>query len=641
MRRFGWAAGLAFVVLGAQAAPADEAFLAAREAFRTGNAAKLDAYARRLQGHVLEPYVAYWQLRMRLAEAAPERVRAFLAAHADSAVSEQLRAEWLKHLGKTGQWELFREELALLERPDLEITCYALQVQLAAGHGEALRDARALWFIGRELPESCAPLVRALTERGAIGVEEVWMRVRSLLEAGNVSAALRTAAHLPEGQRPDAKALAAAYSNPAGYLRGNALDLGRRGGREAVLFAVQRLARLSPEQAAEQWVRLEPRFTEEERRYAWGMIAYLGAMRHSPQALEWYARAGDLSDLQLAWKARAALRAGDWREVLAAIEAMTEREKQDPAWRYWKARALKALGRPKEAAVLLRALAPEFHFYGQLALEELGGAVDVPAAGFVPGEEDVRAMRERPGLRRALELYRLGLRVEGSREWAWAIRGFEDRELLAAAELARRFGLYDRAIGTAERTVEVHDFGLRYLAPYREVLKPHLSRLELDEAWVYGLIRQESRFVADARSRAGASGLMQLMPATARWVAKKIGLRNWRWSQVTDVDVNVALGTYYLRHVLDKLDGHAVLASAAYNAGPGRARAWRPAQALEGAVYAETIPLNETRDYVKKVLANATYYAHLFAGRLQPLRERLGVIGPRDPAHESPLEDTP
>jgi soluble lytic murein transglycosylase len=180
---------------------------------------------------------------------------------------------------------------------------------------------------------------------------------------------------------------------------------------------------------------------------------------------------------------------------------------------------------------------------------------------------------------------------------------------------------------------------LRYLAPYRDLLKTHTSQLALDEAWVYGLIRQESRFIPDARSVAGASGLMQLMPDTARWVAKRIGLKNWRWSQVTDVGANIGLGTYYLRHVLDALDGQQVLALAAYNAGPSRARAWRPEAAMEGAVFAETIPFTETRLYVKNVMANATYYAHSFSQQVQSLKQRLGVVGPRQGDKGAPVAD--
>jgi soluble lytic murein transglycosylase len=635
-------AWLLVAALSVQAAPLDDEFLAAREAFRTGNAARLDAQAQRLKGHLLEPYIAYWQMSMRLERASPEEIHAFLDAHRDSPLSDRLRLDWLKSLGRREQWDVFSAEWPLLIAQDIEVTCYSLQSRLRHEPDRALPEARPLWFVARDLPDSCSPLFSALISAGMLSSDDLWMRIRLSLERGQVGVARRVAEWLPKGQAPDASLLASIASNPAGFLeRRQPPALKTRAARESVIFAVHRLARTSPQQAAGHWTRIENRFSEDERAYVWGMIGYLGAIRHEREALDWYTRAGDLSDFQLAWKVRAALRAGDWKEVLGAIEAMTENESSEPAWRYWKARSLKELGRPDEAGALLRPLASEFHFYGQLALEDLGGQITAPAAGYKPAADELRTMSQLIGVRRALELYRLNLRVEANREWHWAIRGFDDKQLLAAAEVARRYEMYDRAIYTADRTVELHDFTLRYLAPYREVLKTHTARLELDEAWVYGLIRQESRFIAGARSRAGASGLMQLMPGTAKWVAGKLGLKNWRWAHVTDVDTNVNLGTYYLKHVLDTLDGHPVLASAAYNAGPGRARAWRPDAAMEGAIYAETIPFNETRNYVKRVMANTSYYAHNFQQHAASLRQRMGIISPRFLDGEVSLGDTP
>ena len=640
--KYFWCLLLLAINAAAPAAALDDEFLAAHEAYRTGNFARLEKHAARLKGHLLEPYAAYWQLAMRLEQAPAENVRAFLAAHRDSPLSERLRGEWLKVLGRRGDWDLFNTELPLLVRDDIETTCYALQSRLRVNAAETLPEVRPLWFVARDLPESCTPLFEELAAAGMLSTDDFWTRLRLALEVGQVGLARSIAKWLPAGQAPGPRVLETVASNPAGYLdRLQAPNLKSRAARETVLFAVHRLARTSPPQAARHWTRLEERFSPEERAYAWGMIGHFGAMRHQPDALAWYARAGDLSDLQLAWKARAALRDRNWQEVLAAIVAMTGLESSQPAWRYWKARAFKALGSQEEAGELLKPLASEFNFYGLLALEELGGKVAVPATAYKPGAEDMRTMGQHIGLRRALALYRLNLRAEANREWLWAIRDFDDRQLIAAAEVARRHELYDRAINTADRTVGLHDFNLRYLAPYREVLKVHTEQLALDEAWVYGLIRQESRFIADARSRAGASGLMQLMPRTARWVAKKMGLKDWRWSQVTEIDVNVSLGTYYLKHVFDTLDSHPVLASAAYNAGPGRARAWRPQAALEGAIYAETIPFNETRDYVKKVMANATYYSQTLSQQVQTLKDRLGMVTPRQRDKELSLGDTP
>jgi soluble lytic murein transglycosylase len=639
-------ASLAFVAAGAHGAPLDDEFHAAREAYRAGSPAKLEAHAKRLKGHLLEPYVTYWQLSLRLDPASPEEVRGFISGHRDSPLAERLRLEWLKSLGRRGDWDLFNAELPQLAADDIEVTCYALQSRLRVNPSEALPEARPLWFVARDLPASCSPLFDALIAAGMLSHDDLWMRIRLALETGQVSFARRVAEWLPEAQAPEAKVLESIASNPAGYLeklekRKPPASLKSRAERETVMFAVHRIARTVPQQAARQWEKLETRFSQEERAYVWGMIGYLGAMRHDREALAWYSKAGDLSDLQLAWKARAALRARSWTDVLAAVNAMTGKEASDPAWRYWKARALQALGRSEEAVAMLKPLSSEFNFYGQLALEDLGGKISAPAVSFKPAADELRTMGQRVGLRRALELYRLNLRLDANREWAWAVRGLDDRQLLVAAEVARRYEVYDRAIYTADRTVETHDFGLRYVAPYRDVLKAHTAQLELDEAWVYGLIRQESRFISDAKSRAGASGLMQLMPGTAKWVAKKLGLKDWRWSQVTEIDTNVSLGTYYLKHVLDVLDGQPVLASAAYNAGPGRARAWRPDAPMEGAIFAESIPFNETRDYVKKVMENASYYAHNLTQRAQSLKLRLGVVSPRLRDREPSLGDTP
>ena len=405
----------------AQAADSDKDFLAATEAFRTGNAVRLDAHARRLRGHVLEPYVLYYQHRMRLEDASPEEVRAFAAAHQDSPISEQLRVEWLKSLGRKQQLELFDEEFAGLRDADVELTCYALQSRARAYPEQALEEARPLWFVPRSLPESCAPLMNALRTSGALSTEDIWTRIRYALESGRVSLARQLAGYLPPGEAPAPRALEAARSNPAGYLERGRFDLKHRGGRESVMFAAHRLARTSPAQAARHWSSLEDRFSPQERSYVWSLIAYLGARAHDPGALEWYARAGDnLSDRQLAWKVRAALRARAWPDVLAAIDAMTGAESQKSAWRYWKARALLEEGRTSAAERILKPLATEFNFYGQLAVEELGGKIEAPHAAYRPTSADADAIGERIGLQRALELYRLGLRIHAEREWLWA-----------------------------------------------------------------------------------------------------------------------------------------------------------------------------------------------------------------------------
>ena len=624
----------------AHAATQDDDFLAAREAFRVGDAVKFERAAKSLGGYALEPYVDYWRLKLRLEKAGADEVQALLARLRDGPLADRLLADWLKVLGMKQQWELFDAEYPQLVNDDTELGCFALQSRLRTDADAALRAARSLWFSGREQPESCNALFETLAEREQLTVDDVWARIRLALEAGNTGVARRVAEYLPKGQHADTRPWAAIVVNAQRFLDQKAFNLKTRAARETVMFAVHRLARTAPPLAARQWTNLGARFSDAERGYVWGVIAFLGAQRHDPNALRWYAQAGELSDLQLAWQVRAALRAQSWPEVLAAIDRMSAKESREPAWRYWKARALQAQDRDPEAQALLTPLALEFNFYGQLAAEDLGGVSRLPAVDYRPNRDEVQVVAKLPGFQRALAFYRINLRYEGNREWIWTIRGLDDKQLLAAAEFARANELYDRAINTAERTRELHDFSMRYLAPYRDMMKDYVRQQGLDEAWVYGLIRQESRFIANARSSAGATGLMQLMPATARWVAKKIGLRDYRWTGVSDVSTNINLGTWYLKHVLDTLDNHPVLASAAYNAGPGRARGWRAAAPMEAAVYAETIPFNETRDYVKKVMSNASYYSQQFGETLLSFKERVGVIVPRTRAAER-LPDEP
>jgi soluble lytic murein transglycosylase len=326
---------------------------------------------------------------------------------------------------------------------------------------------------------------------------------------------------------------------------------------------------------------------------------------------------------------RAALRAGSWSEVASAIDAMPETEAQESAWRYWKARSLAATGHVEDATRLYGGLATEPHFYGFLAAETLGATIVPQSEPLSPEPAVLAAFAARPAVQRVVKLSALDLRPEGHREWLAVVRGLDDDALLLASMFAQQNGLYDRSINTADRTRQRHDFSLRYPTPYKSEIDEAAKRNGLDPALLYGLVRQESRFVADVVSAAGAVGLMQLMTPTARWVAKQAGRSDVRALKLDDPALNVELGSFYLRYVMDRFGGQPALATAAYNAGPGRAESWRGAVSLEGAIYVETIPFTETRDYTKKVLANAMFYQARLGLPYLAMRDRLGMVTAR------------
>lgn len=620
----------------------DRELLAARDAYDRRALKALAATREQFRGplarHPLAAYVEYWWLLANLSQGAAFAVtnaqdfKSFLAAQGDGALAESLRREWLRALARQESWESFSAEYPRLNVDDPDLACHQWRYRLKQGDRAALTEIRAFWNAARPASDACYDAFDSLRAAQMLGTEMGWMRVRRLLEDKELADARRSAAYIDKLPAAFERTTASIGMNPAAWLEKERVNPRSRASVELFLFALTRVARSEAGKAAALLEKRGQELSPEDRRYAWSQVALGGAMQHDPDALSWFAEAKDfpLNDNQLGWKARAALRAGDWAALKAAVQAMSAQEKRDSAWRYWLARAEAASGNAATAAQLRESLAHENNFYGLLAAEELGISPAVSWTGWKPAKADLDGVRELAGIKRALALYRLDMKNDGLREWQFAIRNMSDQQLLTAAEVARQAGIPDRAINTAERTLALHDYSLRFPMPYRGDLKAQTRAQGLDEYWVYGLIRQESRFMADAKSRVGATGLMQLMPATAQWAARQVGMNGYRPERTGEVGVNLTLGSFYLRHVLDDL-GHPVLATAAYNAGPGRARRWRAEQALEGAVYAESIPFTETRDYVKKVMANAWYYANQAGLPGRSLKEMVGTVpGKRD-----------
>lgn len=623
---------LLFLLLISVAAQADqdEDFLAARDAFRAGDEVRLEEIARRFKNKPLEPYLTYYQLHLRLYTDNTEGIKEFLVRPDDTPVIDQLRSEWLKWQAKQQKWDQFAAEFPRLLTSDGEMKCYALQARLPNNEDLVLHEARALWFTGIGQPDSCGTLFNIAIAKDVISAEDVWKRVRLALELNNISLVKQLSENLPEARQIKSSMLESASTHPDRYLAKLKFKNATEVERTIALFALLRLAKQLPQLAYTRWKKIEDNFDVDEQHYFYGWLGYEAARNLDGRALGWFKAAKDapLNDVQLAWRTRAALRENNWHEVWASITAMSPRQQQEAAWRYWKARAWKVFGRDAEAEALYAELSREYHFYGQLAADELGtvSSIGIAPVTYQPTLIEIETMLVQPAMQRTLGLYRMNLREEAAKEWSLAVRKLDDKQLLIASEIASRNEMYDRSINAADRTIMLHDFSLRYPAPYRDSLHGEIQDNNLEEAWVYGLMRQESRFVTHAKSTVGAAGLMQIMPATARWVAKKLGMKDYRNALLSQLDTNIKLGTYYMKNVLSTLGNNPVLASAAYNAGPGRARQWLADRPLEGAIYIECIPFNETRDYVKKVMSNTVFYARVFGQVAPSLKMRLGVI---------------
>ncbi|SEL49534.1 soluble lytic murein transglycosylase [Roseateles sp. YR242] len=631
--------------------PNADLVLDARDAWQKRDRARLsaDRQAALDQQHPLAPWFDYWELNNRLSEVSQPEVNAFYARWPGSYVEDRLRNDWLLELGHRHDWANFRRDHAAYKmQDDREVVCYALLADPAIERNKELREqARTAWLNQRNPDEGCNLLAATLLESGKLKETDVWLKMRHAVEANRPPVIKQLSGLLTKAE---GQAVAELMDKPDRYLKRKGAAK-PRAQAELTAMALLRLAVQDPSAATDDVQTWAPRLPADLAAWVWAQLGRQSALRlqdvasdHFDRALRLQARAGgtlDWSDDTLNWIARAALRAdggaGRPAQLLEAIALMKPSEQRDPTWMYWKAKAQQALAakgpagdaQRKEAQDTLRTLASPVNYYGKLAADELKLRLPLPPqpADLTPAERaQATAM---PGVSRALQLLAVGLRSEGQREWNFSMRGLGDRELLAVAQIACERELWERCISTSERTRQEIDIATRYPMPYRAEVFRTAAASGLDPTYVYGLIRQESRFMMDARSHVGASGLMQVMPATAKWTAKKLGL-DVKPELLHDRDVNLRLGTGYLKLVLDSFDGSQAMAAAAYNAGPNRPRRWREGSTLDAAIWTENIPINETRDYVRKVLSNATVYAHLMGreGGTQ-LRERLGrVIGP-------------
>jgi soluble lytic murein transglycosylase len=612
---------------GAVFASDDDAFLALRDAARSGDASRAAELAARLDHYAIPSYVDYFRLKPMIAEAPEQDIRDFLARYDGSAIADRLRNDWLLELGKARNWTLFDEQYPLFVlNDDTQVKCYALTSKALKGENVA-NAARAVLVTPQNYGEACPLLITTLVQAAQFDADDVWAQVRLVAESGYRGTIHRIIDVIGASE----SALMQAFDKPDTTLaRGPGAD---RISHELFIVALGRSARRDPARPVEALTKAADRLKPQERALGWAQIALQTSFKLAPDAVVYW-RQADGAPLSLdgyQWRVRAALRAGDWKLVKSAVEAMPASLRDDTAWVYWLGRANQALGDKEKAQRQFESIAAQTSFYGQLALEELDRKITIPPRAQPVTAEEIAPMAQNQGFQRAFKFFDLDMRFEGYREWNWELRKMNERQHLAAAEFARQQNVLDRMVNTSDRTRTEVDFTQRFPSPFRDVMRATTEKLGLDMAWVYGLIRQESRFIHNVRSHVGASGLMQLMPKTAQFVARKIGLSNYAHSQVNDIDTNILLGASYLSMVLTDLDGSEALATAAYNAGPSRSRAWRATlpQAVEGAIFAETIPFSETRDYVKKVLSNATYYAALFDGTPQSLKARLGMVAPR------------
>ncbi len=609
-----------------------ELVIKAKEAFLKGRLPELERLTAKSQGTLLAAWPDYWRLKILLGtpsvDAADMRrqVQGFLSRHGQHPLAENAQRDWVHALVVKNLWD--DAERALKTIPDALVSPGLMCARgrlgmLNSDNREQLQQMLIALPMGQETSDACIGLVEHLVKQGQVSVGYLRQRVRWAAQIGSDSS----------------------HQDLIDILKPHRLPM-ETGGRgldplksESLLGSILKTSRVDSQASFSSLQRHRKDLNEEQLDYARFAVGAALWRRSHPDAWslmqEGWASLTQQPDEILQIAAREAIRRSAWTPLSQVIAAMRPVTRAEPTWQYWQAIVFREQRAPEKADPLLRGLREGFGFYGVLARELMGEATVIPTSAPIRLSDADRSRLDRdPGMRRSYALVRAGLRGEAVAEWSAAMRGRNDAELLQAALHAKQAGFYDRMIAAADRTRESHDFTLRFPTPFKDKVLPAAKERALDPWWVLGLIRQESRFIPDIKSSVGASGLMQIMPATGKMLAKNVGLKPGA-VRLTDVDTNVRLGTTYMRQLHDRFGGSALLASAAYNAGPSRAVSWRAAlpRRIDGAAFAESIPFPETRDYVKHVLTNAVlYHAVHNGGKAPSLKQLLGDVMPGEPS---------
>ncbi|RDS79414.1 lytic murein transglycosylase [Dyella monticola] len=610
---------------------------AQRAAFRQAYAAAAGqggdgwrALASGLQDYPLYPYLQAASLEHDLHQVDRADVEAYLHRYPDLIPASDLKRDFLQELARRQDWTDF----VAMYQPGLgdTLSCDALQAQLAGGAKlDFERDLASLWA-QPSLPSECDPVLQAAYDQGLLTPARIWSRIDAAVEAGKAGTVSGLAPWLSPDDAQTARNLALALNDPAAAATAaNAWPDAPRM-RQAVTLALVRLSRRQSDMADQAWQTLQShfQFTPEQRDQVLNALAVFHATDYDSNALTRLINLPPSAQTPASreWRARVALAAKNWPAVLDAINAMPVTQQQDDEWQYFRARALSELGRTADAQQAYASVAHQSSYFGYLAADHQGSPYALCSMEPAPDEQVQQSVLVIPGIRRAFELFAVGMIKPARREWNQALASADAQTIRQAVILANQRGWYDRAVFAFNKGDALHYYPLRFPLASQDGLVTQAEQAGIDPSWAYGILRQESAWMSDAQSGADARGLMQLVPSTGAEVARRNGLPWSGGNSLYNPVVNIALGTRYLAQMAGRFDDSPWLASAAYNAGAARVNQWVGARgALPPDLFVATMPFKETREYVARVMYYSVIYDWRLHGNAAPMSTRMVPIG--------------
>jgi soluble lytic murein transglycosylase len=623
---------------GAFAAATDRStFLTAEQALNRDNPGLYYSLKPALEEYPLYPYLLYKELLQRLDTTSSHEVEEFLQRYPDSGPAYLLRGRWLDRLAAEGRWQ---EVVKFYAEGDdrIRLGCHYLTALIHSGHSDlAMAQTEQLWLHGASRPDACDAVFENWRKQGMLTPELVWRRIALAMENGETGLAGHLGNYLAGDDKKWLNRWLAMRNNP----RAGLLSLsGNHPYRDSIIaYGLRRLGNSNPEAALDTWRQLQKKFefTAAGRCLIEQDLGRALEIAPGDQVYTFFLDSGDCIEQHYlqASRLRAALLRQDWPQLLKWLGKMPPELQEQQQWQYWKARALEQQHGPQSAAALYREVADDRSIYAYLASDRL--SIPYKYAHQATPVDDAlrRQLLADAALRRLRELHELGRDVEVRREWQLLMKRLDRPQKQAAAVLFHEWGIADRAIFTLAESEFWEDMELRFPLQHRDLIEKFAAQRGIDPSWLFAVLRQESAFMRRVESSAGAQGLMQLLPATARQVARHYGIPPPGAAELGEPLRNIELGSGYLAMMLEKFDGNLAFATAAYNAGPARVQRWRDGKPLPADIWIELIPFGETRDYVKRVMTYATIYDSRRGDKGQTISDRIGLTVPAKSAQSN------
>ncbi len=610
-------------------------YLDAQKALKAGKIKTFTTLAEKLKTYPLYPYLRYNYLRPRLHKIDNTEIKDFITSYPGFISTNSLRTSWLKQLAKQRKWLIFLDNYT--PQKELKLRCQQLQARININnHTYLLEDTRTLWLTGKSLPPQCDQAFERLYKSDLMTNELVWERIQLAMNNGKTGLVNYLSKRLDKDYKIWAKRWVTIHHNPSVGTK-NPQYPDTTIAREILLYGIKRLARQNISRSLSNWETLQTNysFIPAEIDAVDLVITVRAAKNKHPRAAELLDNLNPAldSDEIFHWRLRTALKNQNWQRLYQWTKGTPpEIASVKYRWIYWRGRALEQIGEFEKAQESYASIADQRDYYGFLAADRIGSEYQMHHLPLPEDLEVKNKIAHMPGIRRARELFILYGDYRARREWQYALRSMTNYQKQIAARLASEWGWYDRAIFTMAAAHAYDDLELRFPITYRDDIEKYAKKRNLDTGWIFALMRSESAFMEKVRSPAGALGLMQIMPATGRLTARKIGLKNFRTSDLLIGKKNIAIGTAYMKEMLDKFNGNRILATASYNAGPGRSVKWSPKKdCKEPDIWVEQIPFNETRAYVKRVMFYASIYDWRLNQQITPLKQRMTAIYPYSP----------